>query len=373
MQHLPIASPDPIPLPGPVWLLRTLLLLTFFLHLVAMDLALGGSLLAVFYRLRRKSEFARQTARDLAAKLPVMMAYTITLGVAALLFVQVLYGNFLYASSILIGIPWASVIVLLILAYYGFYYAAMHDEAGAGVRVVGALAALLLLAIAFIYVNNMTLMLTPGRWIALYRRHVSGWNLNLGERALIPRYLHMLTAAIALCGLFVVLSGIRQRTTQFGQWLIRQGAAWFAGATVVNYGFGLWLLLSLPARIRALVLGANGVATVLFGAALFLSLAAVVHALMLRAGRRPVANASVCVATALAAVALMVVIRDYVRNGYLPPGYQFGQLRVVSQTSIIVLFFVLFAAGLATVYYMLSKVAAARPAGDPASARQQKA
>ena len=29
---LPIPYPDPMPLPAPVWLLRTLLLLTFFLH-----------------------------------------------------------------------------------------------------------------------------------------------------------------------------------------------------------------------------------------------------------------------------------------------------------------------------------------------------
>lgn len=368
MQNLPIPSPDPIPLPGPVWLFKTLLLLTFFLHLMAMNLVLGGSLLAVFYRLRRTNEFARRTARDLAAKLPVLMAYTITLGVAALLFVQVLYGNFFYTSSILIGVPWITVIALLVLSYYGFYYVAMHDESG-GTRVVGAIAALVLLAIAFIYVNNMTLMLTPGRWAELYRRHVSGWDLNLGERTLVPRYLHMLAAAVAFTGLFLVVTGIRQRATEFGRWLIRQGAGWFAGATIVNYGFGLWFLLSLPPRIRVIPLGENVVVTALFGAALVLTLAAVVHSILTGAGRRPVVNTCLATGAALAAAALMVVIRDYVRNGYLTPNYEVGQLHVASQTTMIVLFFVLFAAGLATVYYVLRKVATAR-ADIPAAAQK---
>ena len=38
---------DPMPAPAPVWLLRTLLLLTFCLHLLFMNTLLGGSLVAL--------------------------------------------------------------------------------------------------------------------------------------------------------------------------------------------------------------------------------------------------------------------------------------------------------------------------------------
>ena len=99
---LPIPHPDPMPLPAPVWLLRTLLLLTFFLHVLFMNCLLGGTAIALVCRMRRKSsEFSARLAGDLGQILPSVFAFTITLGVAALLFLQVLYGQFLYASSIL--------------------------------------------------------------------------------------------------------------------------------------------------------------------------------------------------------------------------------------------------------------------------------
>ena len=100
-----------MPLPAPVWLLRTLLLLTFFLHVLFMNCLLGGTAIALVCRMRRKSsEFSARLAGDLGQILPSVFAFTITLGVAALLFLQVLYGQFLYASSILVGVPWLAII-----------------------------------------------------------------------------------------------------------------------------------------------------------------------------------------------------------------------------------------------------------------------
>src|SRR5271165_5237833 len=99
MNHtLPIPNVDPMPLPGPVWLMMALLLVTFLLHLLAMNLTVGGTAIALMCTRRRKSDaFAGRLAADLLRVLPVSLAFTITLGVAALLFVQVLYGNLLYA------------------------------------------------------------------------------------------------------------------------------------------------------------------------------------------------------------------------------------------------------------------------------------
>src|SRR5512146_548330 len=104
-----IPTADPMPLPAPVWLLTALLLLTFFLHLLAMNCLVGGGLVALVSAVRGKSdEMSRHIGRKLANILPVIMAATITLGVAALLFVQVLYGQLFYSSSILIGAAWIS-------------------------------------------------------------------------------------------------------------------------------------------------------------------------------------------------------------------------------------------------------------------------
>ena len=125
--QMPIRIPDvdPLPLPGPVWLFKFLLLFTFTLHLVAMNCALAGGIAAVLNAVRGRNPlhpFSRRLAGELSRMLPVFLALTITLGVAVLLFVQVLYGNLLYTSSILIGVFWLSVIALVMAAYYCYYY-----------------------------------------------------------------------------------------------------------------------------------------------------------------------------------------------------------------------------------------------------------
>ena len=56
-----------------------------------------------------------------AKKLPVMIALGINMGVPPLLFLQVVYGNLFYSSSVLMAVYWILIIPLLILAYYGTY------------------------------------------------------------------------------------------------------------------------------------------------------------------------------------------------------------------------------------------------------------
>src|SRR4030066_1191384 len=112
---------DPMPLPAPFWLFKFLLVFTFILHIIAMNFMLGGGIIAFFARLFSKSENHQRLFEDTSRKIPSLLAATITLGVAPLLFVQVLYGQFFYTSSILMAWPWFLVIVLLTVGYYGFY------------------------------------------------------------------------------------------------------------------------------------------------------------------------------------------------------------------------------------------------------------
>ncbi len=114
---------------------------------------------------RKSSAFSARLAGDLGRLLPSVFAFTITLGVAPLLFLQVMYGQFLYASSILIGVPWLAIIGMVVLAYYGVYFFSLNEqtkEPGAMTTAVLALVVLLLASIAFVYSNNFTLMLSPG-------------------------------------------------------------------------------------------------------------------------------------------------------------------------------------------------------------------
>ena len=117
----PFPAVDPIPLPAPVWLLKLLHIVTLALHFVAVEMLLGGLLLATLLSLFRNSPHAQVTARALARRLTVVMTFVINLAVPPLLFAQVLYGRALYTSSVLIGLYWIAIIRMLMLTYWLLY------------------------------------------------------------------------------------------------------------------------------------------------------------------------------------------------------------------------------------------------------------
>ena len=353
MNPLPVPTPDPMPLPGPVWLMMALLLVTFLLHLLAMNLTVGGTAIALMCAVRRKRDpFAGRLADDLLRILPFSLAFTITLGVAALLFVQVLYGNLLYASSILIGAFWIAVIPLLIVAYYGLYYSKSRPGRSGGLWV----SLLLLLAIGFIYVNNFTLMLSPQRWLAMYRHSTAGLNLNWSDPSLVPRYLHFMLGAFAVAGLVVFAAGAWKRSTEYGGWMLQHGSQWFVVPTVVNYAVGMWFLLSLPKTVLVDLFTGSALAASLIGIGMLLPLAAIAHVVLAAKTEKTLLHARLGILTMLLTLIVMVAIRQVVRAGYVSSFAPIEQLRVSSPWSVIGLFLVLFAAGLVVLSLMLWKV-----------------
>jgi hypothetical protein len=353
---IPIPTPDPMPLPAPVWLLRALLLLTFFLHLVVMNFAFGGSIIAVVSAIRSgRDEHASRLAKQLRGLLTIMVAFTITLGVAALLFVQVLYGPMLYSSSILLGTPWIAIIPLLIVGYYAFYWASSH----ASLRGL-LLGTTILTAVAFIFSNNMSLMVTPERWMDLYRASPAGLHSNLGDTSLLPRYLHMALGVVAVGGLLVVVLGWREADAEHARWLRQQGGMWFTGATIFNILVGFWFLTALPRNVAMVFLGGSGFATATLGLGILLAIGAVVHLLLAANARNPLRSGVIAIVSAVATVALMTLVRDRLRTELLAPYFRTADLPVAPQWGVIVLFLVLFVAGLIAVYWMLRQLAMAR-------------
>jgi hypothetical protein len=368
MQTVPIPNVSPLPLPGPVWLFTALLLVVFLLHLLAMNAALGGGMWAVWNYLRGRHaghEYSRRIAGELAGMLPVFLAFTITLGVAALLFVQVLYGNFFYTSSILIGTPWRSVILLLILAYYGYYYFSYKAAEGKGMAgCVMSVSVLLVLAIAFIFVNNMTLMEDPQRWTGMYRASPTGWNLNLGDHSLLPRYLHMVNGALVVFSAILAEFGLRKMKSEegYGRWLLQRSSVVFAFCTGLQFLFGMWLLLAIPREIAMEVLRAPLTASV-FGLALVSAIAAMLLILLGSMQARPSAMIHSGFAVSMVTLLLMIGLRFLLRIAYLKPYHSLGALHTSPQVGVIAMFLALFIGGLATVAYMLWLVVRSGRAG----------
>ena len=107
-----IPRPDALPV-GWLWF-QILLTLTFVLHLLMMNALVGGSLLALLGGVRRSGP-AAMAARDIAHRIPTLVALTVNLGVAPLLFLQVLYGHLFYTSSIVMAAWWFAIIPLLLV------------------------------------------------------------------------------------------------------------------------------------------------------------------------------------------------------------------------------------------------------------------
>jgi len=179
-----IPSADTIPV---AWgWFQFLLLLTFPLHLLAMNAMVGGLAIGVVQHFRG-GDSRRRLAHRIAIILPLVIAFAVNFGVAPLLFLQVLYGHFVYTSSILMGLFWIAVVPILIIAYYGAY---LYDFKFKGLGAAGkwlALAVLLLLfCIGYFFSNNMLLMTLPERF-SEYFQHRDGSLLVSGQSEFLPR------------------------------------------------------------------------------------------------------------------------------------------------------------------------------------------
>lgn len=341
-----IPTPNPVPV-HPLWF-EILLVATFVVHLLFMNTALGATVVAVFSRDKgQKSLASSAAARDLSYKIPGTLALAVNFGVAPLLFLQVLYAQFFYPSSMMLAVYKLAVIALVILAYYFLYiYDFKFNKLQGGKVFFSVAAALLLLAVGFFFTNNMTLMITPERWFA-HMDDSTGRFLNLGEPTLFPRFLHFMTASLAVGGLFTAILGARRtkRGDSYGETQTRTGMAWFAWATLAQVAVGLWFLITLPQDILLLIMGGHWAFTVTFFAAMAGAVAALLFGFKRLVG--PATGALVFT------VSVMAILRHLVRTAYLEPFFRTSDLQVASQYSPLLLFLAALAVGLILVAYMI--------------------
>ena len=360
---------DPLPLPAPGWLLWSLLTLTFVLHLVAMNLLLGGAILAAVCRSRsRRSEGARKLALLLPRALPTLVATTVTFGVAALLFLQVLYGRLFFTSAVLLAVPWLLVVPILIAAYYGAYGWLSKAKTDRQVPAGGAWGlALAFTAIAFIYANVMGLLLRPHEFLERAQADASGFGLALSDPTVLPRLLHVIAGSLAVAGLALAWWGVvvRRRDRSLAGWMTTHGVYWAAGATIFNFLPGFWWLAALPREALLGLLGQTPAAAAFFAIGIIAALAGL--GLLVPAAFAPdpgklLAGAS---ASLLISVVLMVLVRDAVRTMALAPfGYRLTTW-IEPQWGPIAIFIVLLVSSLGLVVWMVHKLVAA--SGAPAA------
>ncbi|HKK10363.1 MAG TPA: hypothetical protein VJ939_05970 [Bacteroidales bacterium] len=344
--HLPMITqivPTADTIPVNWWWFQILLIVTFLLHIILMNFILGGSLLSLWDSFRKKPAIEGKS-------IPTLIALTINLGVPPLLFVQVIFGNFFYTSSVLMAGPWILLIPILIIAYYGAYiYVFKKTSSPLFSKISLLISSIFLLFIGFMLVNNNTLMLTPERWSA-YVDNKSGWMLNLGEPTLWPRYLHFIIGAIAIAGLGKTLfyhfkKDIDTETKQHEK---SRGMKIFAFATMIQVVVGIWFWLSLPEPIWKFFMGGNIVATIWLMLGILLALV-----LIFTASRK-----LMTLTVSLAAFLLlnMIITREIVRHQYLKGIGEPSNLTTTGEIGSLILFLFTFLIGIALIYYMIKLI-----------------
>ncbi len=341
-----IPSPDTIP--APAWLLLVLDLLTFTLHILVINVLLGCSLISLFAGIRRGEDDPwKRLQAPAATKIPTLFAIGINLGVAPLLFLQVIYGHLFYTSSVLMAVYWILIIPFLLLAYYGAYiYSRKYGVSEVLSKTALWAVVLLILYIGWMLVNNNTLMLRPEKWAA-YFDHRGGTILNLDDPTLLPRYLHFVAASVAVGALFlaVIWSRRKKNSVEGAGERVTSSLKIFAWATVVQMLIGIWFILALPKAFRMNFMGGHVVATVLLAIGLVGALGAVVGAFR--------GNLRGSISMILITLLTMILNRQNLRVMYLEDVFHLDSLKMAPQYGVLALFLFILLIGLVAVGYML--------------------
>jgi len=334
-------------LSAPLWLVTTLHLLTLSLHFVAMNCLLGGALVVVGYAAWGGGGGAPMVVR-LTRLLPTTMAATVTLGVAPLLFLQLVYPRQAYAAAIVSSWFWLLVVAAVLIAYAALYLCAGTSERSGTVflpPLVLALAGMVYVSIA--YSSIFAMAERPDLIRALYAADQSGlvWNPAWGDYLL--RWLHMLAGAVTVGGFCVgVLGRHDPQSYRMGMWFFVVGMVL---ATVLGLAYLASLLPILGAFMRTPAIWALTAAVILSVGSLHFFF-----------------RKNFLVAGAMLFLSLfgMVYARHTVRLLKLVGQFDPSSWHVAPQWGPFVLFLVSFVAALAVVAYMLRLFfsATARPA-----------
>jgi hypothetical protein len=354
-------------LPAPAWLLAVLLVTTFAAHTVPMNLLLGGAIIGAVAHLRgRRDGMSAVLALWIARLTPFLVAATVTFGVATLLFLQVLYGRVFFATAVLLAVPWLAIVPALVVAYYSSYWNAARSDASrvggwAPAPWVSWLVAALVMGVALVQSNVMSLMLRPQVLGVWFQAGASGLRLNLADPSLVPRFLHTVVGAVAVAGVAVAVGGhlLRDRDGTASAWMIRHGVLWATVATTVNLLPGFWWLATLPPATLARFMGRDIVATFCLAGGVLGALAAVGHLIPAAFAARPrplLAGGAGSLATS---VLLMVGVRDIVRRAALRSAGFEVTAWVAPQLGAIALFGLLLAGGVVAIVWLIRT--AARP------------
>lgn len=251
----PVPRDLPLPLPVPEGFLVFCLVVFFLVHILFVNLMVGGSVLvAVLEWLGRRNPRWDALAHRIAETVTVNKSLAVVMGIGPLLCINLLYTVQWYSANALTGHAWLMIVPLVTVAFLLTYlHKYTWDSWTAGRwktlhHAVGITAALLFLFIPLIFLANVNLMLFPSEW-----EKVKGFFSSLRIGNVLPRYLHFVAASVAMTGLFLAgWLGRRQSSLTHLDGFTRPELRRIfyrvcAFVTMAQFVFGPLLLFTLPA------------------------------------------------------------------------------------------------------------------------------
>src|SRR5699024_7281964 len=258
-------------IPGNIGFFEVLIVVSFLLHILFVNITVGSSAMAVFQEIkgiRTKKPEDDLLAFQLATHTSILKSIAVVLGVAPLLLVSVIYTQYFYPSTILIGKAWLSLLVILIVAFlilYGYKFSwdkMTHIRKKRFHVLLGAAGSALLLFVPLIFIVNIVSMHYPDMW-----EGSKGFFHGLFYYPQIrPRYIHFILASFAVSGFYLYFWNNRlqkksrgeneaETTVRMQKQGKRLGLQAMIGTTALQFIVGFLLLFSFDSDIRILYLG----------------------------------------------------------------------------------------------------------------------
>lgn len=202
--NTPVPKDLPLDLPLPEWLLVSLLVISFLLHIIFINLMVGGSIITLWAQIKGlKDKEYDIFAHEIAKTITVNKSIAVVLGVAPLLSINTLYTIYFYSANALTGFAWIMIIPLVTIAFlltylHKYTWNSLEKNKTIHIAIMG-LAVAIFLFIPLIFLTNVNLMMFPEKW-----GNVKGFISALMLPNVFPRYFEFLGACIAITGIFIV-------------------------------------------------------------------------------------------------------------------------------------------------------------------------
>jgi len=324
--------------------------LTFALHILFVQLMLGTSAITIFGSFTNNPYWRRLAAAMLEIS-KVSVSVAIVIGVAPLLFVQVVYDPHWYTSNVLSADWVIGFIIILIFAYwsmYGYYFlnSKTKDKTQQPKGRVWMLISLsLMLVVGFIMHSLTSQILHPDLWKEWYVQNgvidYSGSQLHAYN---LWRFAFFISLAIPVTGAMLVTYRRFKRVREdadhdYLNWASEVGKKWILVGSVISFVLYIAWMMTIPATAGDF---ASSIWGILGGVAVLLP--AIWSLLRLRGNSYNMCS-YMALPIALVAGLIVAIVREMLRYGILDGffGYNFMDYKVVMDWYSTGLFFLTFA------------------------------